>query len=43
MNLYLMELIPETICVKINDGAHVINLDKYADFGTHWIVLYVKY
>ena len=24
------------------DGAYVINLDEYADVGTHWIVLYVK-
>ena len=22
---------------KIKDGAHVINLDEYADVGTHWI------
>ena len=26
---------------KIKDGAHVINLDEYADVGTHWIALYV--
>ena len=25
---------------KINDGACVINLDKYADTGTHWIALF---
>ena len=25
---------------KINDGACVINLDKYGDIGTHWIVLF---
>ena len=25
---------------KIKDGAYVINLDKYADVGTHWIVLF---
>ena len=24
------------------DGAYVINLDEYADVGTHWIALYVK-
>ena len=24
----------------IKDGAYVINLDKYADLGTHWIVLF---
>ena len=27
---------------KIKDGTYVINLDKYSDIGTHWIVLYVK-
>ena len=26
----------------IKNGAYVINLDKYADVGTHWIALYVK-
>ena len=26
---------------KINDGAYVINLDEYADVGTHWIAMYV--
>ena len=25
---------------KIKDGAYVINLDEYADEGTHWIVLF---
>ena len=25
---------------KIKDGAYVINLDEYADAGTHWIALY---
>ena len=25
---------------KIEDGAYVINLDEYADVGTHWIVLF---
>ena len=24
------------------NGAYVINLDEYADVGTHWIALYVK-
>ena len=24
---------------KIKDGAYVINLDEYSDFGTHWIAL----
>ena len=26
----------------IKNGACVINLDEYADVGTHWIALYVK-
>ena len=25
---------------RIKDGAYVINLDEYADVGTHWIALY---
>ena len=25
---------------KINDWAYVINLDEYADVGTHWIALF---
>ena len=25
---------------KIKDGAYVINLDEYADVGTHWIPLF---
>ena len=25
---------------KVKDGAYVINLDKYADVGTHWIALF---
>ena len=24
----------------VKDGAYVINLDKYADLGTHWIALF---
>ena len=27
---------------KIEDGAHVINLDEYSDIGAHWIALYVN-
>ena len=27
---------------KTENGAYVINLDEYADVGTHWIALYVK-
>ena len=26
---------------EIKDGAYVINLDEYADIGTHWVALYV--
>ena len=26
----------------IKSGAYIINLDKYADVGTHWIALYLK-
>ena len=25
---------------KVKDGAYVINLDDYADVGTHWIALF---
>ena len=25
---------------KIKDGAYVINLDEYAEVGTHWIILF---
>ena len=27
---------------KIKDGAYIINLDEYANVGTHWIVLFCK-
>ena len=30
----------EKICLKKKDGAYVINLDEYADVGTHWITLF---
>ena len=26
--------------LKIKDGAYIINLDEYADVGTHWIDLF---
>ena len=29
-----------TLLLKIKDGAYVINLDEYADVGTHWIALF---
>ena len=25
---------------RIKDGPYVINLDEYADMGTHWIALF---
>ena len=25
---------------KVKDGAYMINLDEYADVGTHWITLF---
>ena len=34
--VYSRDNLPETI----NDGAYIINLDEYADFGTHWIALF---
>ena len=27
---------------EIKDGAYVINLDEYADTGTHWMALFCK-
>ena len=43
MNLHLMVFILEIICLKkIKDGACVIDLDEYADVGTHWIALFCK-
>ena len=26
----------------MKDGPYVINLDEYADFGTHWIALFCR-
>ena len=26
----------------IKNGAYIINLDEYADLGTHWIALYAN-
>ena len=34
-----MVFFQEIICLK-NNGAYVINLDEYADVGTHWIALF---
>ena len=40
MDLDLMVFIRE-INDGINNGAYLINLDKYFGIGTHWIALYV--
>ena len=41
MNQDLMGFFQEIICLKkIKDGACVINLDEYADVGTHWTALF---
>ena len=43
MNRDLMVFILENNLPKtIKKGAYVINLDEYADVGTHWIALYVQ-
>ena len=36
--VYSRDNLPKTI----KNGAYVINLDEYADVGTHWIAFYVK-
>ena len=36
--VYSRDNLPKTI----KNGAYVINLDKYADVGTHWIASYMK-
>ena len=36
--VYSRDNLPKTI----KSGAYVLNLDKYADAGTHWIAFYVK-
>ena len=43
MNLDLMVYFQEIIYhKKTKDGVYVINLDEYADTGTHWIALFCK-
>ena len=43
MNQDLMVLFQEMIYLKkIKDGAYIINLDEYANVGTHWITLICK-
>ena len=39
MNQDLMEFFQEIIYLK-NNRAYVINLDEYANIGTHWIALF---
>ena len=42
MNQGLMDFFQEIIYLKkLNDGAYVINLDNYADVGTHWIAFFL--
>ena len=40
MNQELMLFSRNNLPKKIKDGAYVINLDEYADVGTHWIALF---
>ena len=32
----------DSLSKRIKDGAYEINLDEYADVGTHWIALYIS-
>ena len=36
--VYPRDNLPKTIM----DGKYVMNFDKYADVGTHWVALYVE-
>ena len=41
--IYLKAISLNTIPLKkIRDGAYIINLDEYANVGTHWIALFCK-
>ena len=40
MNQDLMVFFLEIICLKKKDAAYIINLDEYANVGTHWIALF---
>ena len=44
MSQDLMVFFLEIIYLKeiIKDGAYIINLDEYANVGTHWIALFCK-
>ena len=39
MSLDLIEYFRDNLSKTIKDGAYVINLDEYADVGSHWISL----
>ena len=41
MNIDLIAFILVIICLKKKDETNVINLDDYANAGTHWIALYI--
>ena len=42
MNQDLLEFFSrDNMPKKIKDGPYVINLDEYADVGTHWIAYFV--
>ena len=32
----------DNLSKTVQNGAYVINLDEYADIGTHWVALYVR-
>ena len=38
-----MVFILEIVFLKNKGWAYIINLDEYADIGTHWIALYCRY
>ena len=40
MNQDLMDFFQDIIYLKKKDGAYVIDLDEYADVGTHWTALF---
>ena len=42
MNQDLMVFFSRNNLFKKNDGAYIINLDEYADVGTHWTALFCK-
>ena len=42
-NVFSKNNLPEyNFIKKMKDGAYIINLDEYADVGTHWIALFCK-